>query len=171
MVSFGDLFGMLRARFADFAIWLFSYLGGMVIMYLACFTIWFFHKHFGPFVPGYAIFLVTGTICLAATGVSYTRLNLRRRGVTLSPLLSYSWPFLIMGVYGVLVSAGVKQPSIPVWQTWAMSIFLFSCLMIWSAIIWLHMQGIRIEMESEPEQPAGPADLSSAADNLPQVTS
>jgi amino acid transporter len=169
-MSINDLLNVLKIKLGDFLLWLLAYLGGMLIMYIACLTIKFFHGYFGPYFPGYEIYLVTGTICLTVTGISYVRLDFGNKGVSLSPILSLSWPFLIIGVYGILTCTGVKESVRPSWLIWVVSILLFLCLMLWSSIIWLHEQGIRIEMENEPEQPQESDHLRNAADNFPKVT-
>lgn len=160
---------ILYKRKADYLFWLMANLGGIIIAYFACLTIWIFHKRLSNYLPSYEVFLITGTISLAVSGVSYIRLRLDKKTTGLSPLLVISWPFLLMLVYGVLISIGLEPPTIGIFYLWVISLAIFLCLMIWSSIIWLHEQGLKCEEQQEPSEPPKPKQLDASADNLPKV--
>jgi len=165
----GELFAVSRKKPGEFIFWLFANLGGLIIAYVACLTNYVFHETFGKYIPGYEVFLITGTISLAVSGASYIRLHSNNPEISLSPFLSISWPFLLMGVYGVLISVGAKYPARSLPIIWVICIALFLGLMLWASLIWLHEQGIKMEMEREPEKPEEPKELVQSADVLPKL--
>jgi hypothetical protein len=157
-----------RSPFAYFQ-WLFANLGGLIVAYSASGTIWLFHNNLGPHVPGPEVYLITGTIPITVTGVSY--LSLPRSQVSLSPLLTLYWPFILAAVYGVLIAMGVKPPIRSSVIIWLFVGLIFLLCLAWSTVTWLHERGIRMEMEDaeEPTPPEGPpAALTQAAANLPK---
>jgi len=162
---------VLKNKKAEFVLWLLAHLGGILISYFACLTIWLFHKRLSSYMPGYEVFLITGTIALAVTGVSYLRLKMdkQRETTELSPLLAMSWPFLLMIVYGVLISIGMEKPIIDVFYIWLISILIFLCLIIWSSIIWLNEQGFMIDQGEEGAKPEKDPRLANSAATLPKI--
>lgn len=165
----GELLGVLRKKPGEFIFWLSANLGGLIIAYIACVTNFIIHGSVSKYIPGYEVFLITGTISLAVSGASYIRLHSNSPELSLSPFLSISWPFPLMGVYGVLISVGAREPARSLFVIWIICILLFLGLMLWSSLIWLHELGIRMEMGKEPEKPEESKILVEAADNLPKL--
>jgi uncharacterized membrane protein YphA (DoxX/SURF4 family) len=124
-------------------------LGGLSIAYVASLTIWVFHRTWGNYTPNPEAFLISGAISLAVTGVSYL-LFVREESVSLSPLLSASWPILLMIVYGVLIAMGVRTPVISVCAIWAIVVVIAAGCWGWSSLIWLHEQGVKLDRERAP---------------------
>lgn len=168
-MSLADLLQVLRRNIADYLLWLIAYLGGIIITLLSGFTIWVIHAHSGVFNLGCEVYLMTGTVTLAVTGLSYFRFQKNSgKGIQLNRLITYSWPILLMAVYGLLISMGFeKSPRSPL-VVWVICVSLFVFLMIWSTIIWLHEQGLREESQKEPEETQLDDSLRDAAESLPK---
>jgi len=131
-----QLWGVLRRRWPAYVRWLLANLGGLITAYVASVTIWVFHNELGYYLPGREAFLITGTISLAVTGISYLSLPVQPSG-TLSPTLSVCWAFILALVYGVIIAMGVK-PSVR--ETWIIGLFvglIFVGSLAWSSITWL----------------------------------
>jgi xanthine/uracil/vitamin C permease (AzgA family) len=152
----------------DYVLWLLANLGGLVVSSLAWITIWGVHREFAPYVSP-EVLLIMGTISLAVAGVSYLSLQ-GVQTVRLSRLVSLSWPFLVMAVYGLLITMGTKTPTIKGVELWGIAVVVSVSCWVWASITWLHEQGIRIESEQEPQGPAGPPrELIDAAAALPKI--
>ncbi len=118
------------------------------------------------------MWLSTGTISLAVTGVSYVSLTRSPRAqVSLSPLLSFSWGLLLALVYGVLIAMGEIPPVIDKSVIRLITILVTTFCLLWSTIIWLHEQGLRGEMEGEGilSPPSPPPALKETARDLPRI--
>ncbi len=168
-MQWNKIWEILCKKKTDYLFWLIANLGGIIIAYFACLTIWIFHKRLSNYLPSYEVFLINGTISLAVSGVSYIRLKLDKKTSGLSPLLVISWPFLLMLVYGVLISIGLEPPAIGISRLWIISLVIFISLMFWSSIMWLHEQGIKCEEHQEPPEPPKPKQLDDSANGLPKV--
>ncbi len=140
-MQWADMWEILRDRRADYALWLFSQLGGIVVGALASLTIFAFHLKRSDFPPEPQVLLVTGTISVAVTGVNY--FTERRNPEDLNPWLYLAWAALVMLVYGVIVVAGVKTPEIPYAWCWVIALILMLACLLWSSIMWLHREGLR----------------------------
>jgi hypothetical protein len=106
---------------------------------------------------------------LAVSGSSYVRLHASDPRISLSPLLSISWPILLAWIYGIFLTIGIKESTRPSCLIWIVCIGLFLGLILWSSLIWLHEQGLRMEMEREPTPPEGPRELQEATKTLPKM--
>jgi len=152
-----------------YAQWVLANFGGMIVAYAASLTIWVFHRSLGNLLPGPEVYLITATISLALTGVSY--LSLPPSGsVTPLPALSFTWAFLLAAVYGVLIAMGVKTPVIHNDIIWVIVIAIAVACWLWASITWLHERGIRGELEGPPPPPPEPSPiLRRAAEELPKI--
>ena len=164
-----QLIKVLIDKKGPFTGWTLANLGGLVVTYLAAMTIWIFHGTFGIFLPGPEVYLITGTISLAMTGVSYVSMS-KTAPVLISPILSYAWPFPLALVYGTLIAMGVKPPAIDASKVWAIAIILSVICFFWSALTWLHEQGIRSDMEQQSLPSTEPPKvLRDTANRLPKL--
>lgn len=163
--------GALLSRRKDrYLLWLIANLGGLLLAYLAAATILLFHGRVGPFVPGPDVYLITATVSLAVAGVSYHLSVDQSQGFRLSPLLSLSWPFLLMLVYGFLIAMGVAPPIISNEVIWGVVVVVALGCWLWSSIIWLHEQGLLEDSRNEQPPIAGvPEALRQQAEVLPKL--
>ncbi len=169
-MKWNQLFDVLKKRPGEYLFWLFANLGGIIITYLSFFTVWTFHDSFKiASLPNFDIYLITGTISLAISGSSYLRLHVRETDITLSPLLTTTWPILLMFTYGVFICNIVKPSTRPKELIWIICIVLFICLMLWASIIWLHEQGLKMDKEAIPSIHQRLDDLQKATIDLPKV--
>jgi len=164
-VHFKEIGDVISQSKGSFALWLLGNVGGLLIVYLAGFTIWIYHGRWGAFLPGPEIFLIMGTISLAVTGVSYIRLHSDDPTISLSPWLSLTWPFPVMAAYGVLVAMGIKPIIRSNCTAYTIAILIAFFCLTWASLTWAHERGIKDEMRGEP-QPPQPPRLES--DNLPR---
>jgi hypothetical protein len=162
-----ELLETLRNNVGAYVVWLLANLGGLLVAYLACATIWFFQRKNFASAPGPELYLITAIITVATTGVSYLLFSRSKAG-QLSTALKALWAFLVMIIYGVLIAMGYETPAISHASIWlAVSLILLVCL-LWSSLTWLHEQAIRGDFERvelpRPEPPA--TSLSDRADTL-----
>lgn len=169
-MRWAELSQVFRANFRAYLGWLAANLGGLFIAYSAAATIWLLHRTYGTHLPTPQTVLISGTISLAVKGVSYLNFP-RDPGTKLSPLLSTSWPFLVMAVYGVLMSMGVKTPVISQGEIWTIAGLIATACWGWASLLWAHEMGMKTAMEGAiPPSPVGPpAVLQQAAATLPKV--
>lgn len=164
-----QLGNVLWRKRGEYLLWLLANLGGVVVPLLASLTIWGVHRNLVLYGSGPEVFLIMGTISLAVAGVSYLSLQVVET-VRLSRLVSFSWPFLVMVVYGLLIAMGTKTPTISRVQLWGIAVLVAVACWVWASITWLHEQGIRMESEQEPQGPAQPPrNLIEAAAELPKI--
>jgi hypothetical protein len=166
--DFGNVLKNRAARNA-YILWLLANLGGLIISTFAFVTVWFFHRTGYELLPNINVFLVTAAIALAVSGVSYIKLTLDNRTYMLSPALVFSWPFLLLVVYGIFVVIGVKAPIATSLAVWIVTIAIFLVIMAWSSIMYLNEQGLRIETEQPPQKPPTSADFQDAVADLPKM--
>lgn len=165
-MRFNEIGHLISQNKGSYTLWLLGNVGGLLIFFLAGFTIWIYHGHWGAFLPGPEIFLITGTISLAVTGVSYIRLHTDDPSVSLSPWLSLTWPFPVMAAYGVLVAMGIKPIIRSNCTAYIIAIVITIFCLTWASLTWAHEHGIREEkMRGEPRPPGFPTLES---DNLPK---
>jgi len=160
---------VLKRRIGAYILWLIANLGGILILYLASFSIWLIHKHFGHYLPGKEVFLATGTISLAISGVSYLIKGQGAPDIKLSPIISITWLIPMIFVYGILINLGVQDPIAPNWVVWIITILLFLLSIAWSSVVWLHEEGIILDKLVGPEQPQITPGLDKVADELPKI--
>jgi hypothetical protein len=170
-VKWSDFGSVLKNRAARnaFILWLIANLGGLIVSTFAFVTVWFFHRTGFELLPNINVFLATAAIALAVSGVSYIRLTLDNRAYMLSPALVFSWPFLLLVVYGIFVVIGVKAPVVGNQVVWAVTLAVFIVIMVWSSIMYLNEQGLRLETDAAPRQPAISADFHDVVADLPKV--
>jgi hypothetical protein len=167
-LDFGIVLKDRKARNA-YILWLIANLGGLIISTFAFITVWFFHRTGYELLPNINVFLVTAAIALAVSGVSYIKLTLDNRAYMLSPALVFSWPFLLLVVYGIFVVMGVKAPVATTTAVWIVTIAIFLVIMAWSSIMYLNEQGLRLESEKAPQQPPTSADFRDAVAGFPKM--
>ncbi|MDO8750866.1 MAG: hypothetical protein Q7K03_06955 [Dehalococcoidia bacterium] len=167
-----QLLKVLKEKKVEFLIWMLANLGGVAVSFAASSTIWLLYRDFPVFLFGPEVFLVMGTISLAVAGVSYLSIQ-RGPSWIPSPLLSLSWPFLAMGVYGFVVAMGVMKPTINGIQLWVIAVLIALLCWLWASLTWLHERGIATDYaQGEPHRPgASSTGLQQAAAQLPKIES
>ncbi|MFA6355568.1 MAG: hypothetical protein WCY23_00500 [Candidatus Omnitrophota bacterium] len=164
-----ELLKVLVTKWQEYIVWLMANMGGILISYLAVAVIWMVLKRSSLFMPGYDIFLVTGAISLAVSGVSYIRLKSdQQKEIGLSSVLIFLWILLLMSIFGILICLGLECPSAS-FRLWIISIVIFFGCMICSSLIWLNEQGIEMDKEKEPETPPEPKGLAGETNALPKI--
>lgn len=161
-----ELLTIVRKNLGSYALWFFSNIGGLLIAILSCITIKIYHGNFGKYIPGPDVFLVTGTICIFVTGLSYMRLASDIKTTELSPWLSLSWPFPVMIVYGVLISMGIPPLVLNDLMIYIIAFFILIVCIFWSTLLWAHEQQLR---KDKSEEPKTPAMSNYDTDNLPKL--
>ncbi len=161
-----EIWDVLRDNKLGYVLWFFGNVGGLLIAFLASFTIKLYHGTYGGYLPGPDAFLITGTISLAVSGVSYIRLRSDSPSTFLSPALSLTWPFPVMIIYGVLVAMGIKPTIRDEGTVYFIAVVIAIVCLFWASLTWAHEQGIRKEMVTPPEPPK-PVDLNPT--NLPKL--
>lgn len=163
------LINILKRNKSDYFFWLLGYLGGIIITLLSYLTIWIIHSHWGIFRIECEVFLMTGTVILAVTGLSHLRFQKQSNGsIKLHFLIAYSWPILLMVVYGLLISIGFAKSPRNGAILYIICIGVCVVLFIWSSIIWLHEQGLRKEQEEEPQPSPIDNNLKTTTTELPK---
>lgn len=161
-----ELCDVLKGHKSQFIFWLIANLGGIIVYLLAALTIYLLHKHFGNMLPSKNVLLVTGTISLMVSGVSYLRTREQYRGSRINSYFVILWPILAGFVYGLLIGMGSTKPIISNEGIYYISIILLILCISWSSIIWLHEQGLVGEMQKTPQQPEKTEGLDEVAAEL-----
>ena len=168
-MRFDQLKDVLRKRPGSYFLWSAGNLGGILIAYLASLTLWINQGVVSTYLPGPEAFLITATISLAMAGVSCVSVK-SLSNVSLSPIITGSWPFVVMLIYGQLIALGAKNEIAPSQKSWVIAIALFVLSFIWSSVTWLHEQGVRIDIDQEVKITEGPPpELTQTAQGLPKV--
>jgi len=163
------LFGVLKSNVGKYVLWLGSIMGGLILSFLAAFTIWLFHRHSGNMLPKSEAYLLTGVISLMITGLSYINNKKKNETYMLSPTLSIIWGFFLLLVYGALITIGATKPAIGEKSILLIAVILFICCMLWSSIIWAHERGFEMDAKKAVEAPGLSKDLIDAAKDLPKM--
>lgn len=162
---------ILKSKPLDFTLWILANIGGILISGLASLSVWIIHDDWGSYPISPDVMLITGTISLSIAGVSYISLS-TDKSVRPSRALSISWPFLLMLVFGLLVSINLAQSKdnkeLIIWST--SGVLTILCLG-WSSVLWLHEQGLRKDAQKEPKAPKGPPRrLKTTAQRMPKLS-
>lgn len=169
-MQWGELFKVFRKNFGKYLIWLLANIGGLFIPYLAALMIWLLYREMGSFLPGEDVFLIAGTILLTATMASYQKTKGNESKSNLWIGLYISWPFLLIIVFGMFLSIGIKKPSISSLELWAIVLFIFMLTIIWATTVWLHEQGLIDDKTKIPDKPESDPRLGLATSELPKMT-
>lgn len=166
-----QLFSVLKAEPRDFTLWILANTGGIIISSLASFIVWIFHKNWGNYPLSPDVLLITCTISLSIAGVSYISFS-TDKSVRPSLSLSISWPFLLMLIFGILISINLAKPANSEGlKIWLASGGLTILCLGWSSVLWLHEQGLRKESKQVPKAPKGPPRrLKTTAHRMPKIS-
>jgi len=168
-MSWKQLGEIFRERRWQYFLWGLANLGGILVAYLACFTIWFTHDEVSKYLPGPESFLITGTISLAIAGVSY--LTIPVSSAQLNRFLSVVWPFPLALIFGFLVATGMKTATLGTSTIWISSLVLFAMCFAWSSVTWLHEQGVRRDLDGKTQAPPEQSQaLQRVAEGLPKLS-
>ncbi len=162
-MRFREIFGFLWAQKGQYLLWLSANLGGLILAYAAGACIWLFRCTYGSILPGYELFLITGTISLTISGATYIKSKSEMEVGTLSPLLLISWSSLLMLTFGFLILIGLKEFQRTELFIWVLCTILFVLMITWSTIMWVFETDLR--NRNVPDEPALPEDLD--VNNLP----
>lgn len=164
-----ELAGVLMSKKLAFVGWLAANLGGLLIAYGAVATVLIVHGGPGNFTPGVEAILITGAISVAIAGASYWTVREVDESRLAAPLV-FIWPFLLTGIYGLLVAMAFLEERPSGLRIWIIASVTLLLSIVWASVTWLHEQGIRSEFEREPSLPEAPAkELQAATVDLPKL--
>ncbi len=169
-MNYSELSTVLNQSRTKFILWFMANLGGLIISYLASSIIFILHHHSGDLLPGKEAYLITGTVSLCISGVSYFKAREKHGETQLSTWFSILWPVFIMLVFGFLIAIGVKKPAAGDTEVFLLALILSMLCLFWSSIIWLHEQGMEIDSQKVPEKPQPDTALEQAASDLPKIS-